>query len=207
MSEGSYWPKTWKEAIPLSVWGILVFAAGFEGIATLVHGEWLSSIASFVIMVGLTAMLLHWQQLKEWLTAINPNWVVGAVIVTLAAIISLPFIEHQNRPFLTPPPDNELPNKYTWETLTADNALSLRIALRSLPKPDNFRVICVDTECRTLALDFISVFNSAEWAPYLDSKTVYNVPSGMVLYQKDINNRTLADTIERRQKDDLEYHP
>jgi len=85
MSEGSYWPKTWKEAIPLSVWGILVFAAGFEGIATLVHGEWLSSIASFVIMVGLTAMLLHWQQLKEWLTAINPNWVVGAVIVTLAA--------------------------------------------------------------------------------------------------------------------------
>jgi hypothetical protein len=71
MSEGSFWPKTWKEAAPPIVWGVLIFAAGFEGIASLVHAEWLSSLASFVIMVGLTAMLLHW---KAWLVSISPNW-------------------------------------------------------------------------------------------------------------------------------------
>jgi len=66
-------PKSWREAIPALVWVVLVFAAGFEGIATVVHGEWIPSIVSFAIMVGLTAMLLHWQNLKQWLTAINPN--------------------------------------------------------------------------------------------------------------------------------------
>jgi general stress protein CsbA len=55
MSDSSV-PKTWREAVSAIVWVILVFAAGFEGIATLVHAEWISSIASFSIMVGLTAI-------------------------------------------------------------------------------------------------------------------------------------------------------
>jgi hypothetical protein len=96
MSTDSFWPKTWREAIPLIVWGILIFAAGFEGIATLVHAEWLSSLASFALMVGLTAMLLHW---KSWLAAVNPNWLAGAVTVVLAAIILSPFIEQGRWPF------------------------------------------------------------------------------------------------------------
>lgn len=96
MSEGSFWPKTWKEAVPLIVWGVLIFAAGFEGIAALVHAEWLSSLASFVLMVGLTAMLLHW---KTWLASINPNWLVGAVIVALIVITFSPLVEQQRWPF------------------------------------------------------------------------------------------------------------
>jgi hypothetical protein len=96
MSEGSFWPKTWKQAVPLIVWGILIFAAGFEGIVTLVHAEWLSSLASFVLMIGLTAVLLHW---KTWLATINPNWLVGAVIVALIIITFSPLIEQQRWPF------------------------------------------------------------------------------------------------------------
>lgn len=98
MSEGSFWPKTWKEAIPLIVWGILVFAAGFETIATLVHGEWGSSGASFVIMLGLTAMLLHW---KAWLERLNPNWVAGAAVALLLVIVFLPFIRQGQWPSLS----------------------------------------------------------------------------------------------------------
>jgi hypothetical protein len=99
MSEGSFWPTTWKEAVPLIVWGVLIFAAGFEGIASLVHAEWVSSLTSFAIMVGLTAMLLHWR----WVASINPNWIVGAVIVALSAIILSPFVEQQRWPFSLEP--------------------------------------------------------------------------------------------------------
>jgi hypothetical protein len=83
VSEGSFWPKAWKEALPLIVWGVLIFAAGFEGIASLVHGEWISSGAAFAIMLGLTAMLLHW---KAWLKRVSPNWVAGGASVLLVAI-------------------------------------------------------------------------------------------------------------------------
>src|SRR5216683_6638723 len=86
MSEGSFWPKTWREAIPLLIWGVLIFAAGFEGVANLVHGQWVSSGISFTIMVGLTAMLLHWERLL----AINPNWLVGAVMLVLLGVILSP---------------------------------------------------------------------------------------------------------------------
>jgi hypothetical protein len=40
MSEGSFWPKTWKEAIPLAVWALLIFAAGFEYIASPPSPSW-----------------------------------------------------------------------------------------------------------------------------------------------------------------------
>jgi hypothetical protein len=87
MSEGSFWPKRWKEAVPLIVWGVLIFAAGFEGVAALVHGEWISSVVSFVIMLGLTATLLHW---KAWLEKVSANWLAGAVTALVVAIALLP---------------------------------------------------------------------------------------------------------------------
>jgi hypothetical protein len=96
----AFWPKTWKEAIPLIVWGVLIFAAGFEGIAALVHAEWLSSLASFVLMVGLMAVLFHG---KTWIASINPNWLVGAVIVALVVITFSPFVEQQKWQFSLEP--------------------------------------------------------------------------------------------------------
>jgi hypothetical protein len=95
MSEGSFWPKTWIEALPLMVWGILIFAAGFEGVASLVHGEWVSSGVSFAIMFGLTATLLHW---KSWLETVNPNWVAGAAVALIIAIAVSPFVRQGQWP-------------------------------------------------------------------------------------------------------------
>ena len=89
MSEGAFWPKTWREASPLMVWEIFIFAAGFEGIASLVHGEWVSCFASFAIMLALTAMLLHWKVLLE---RVNPNWMAGAAITLIIAIAVSPFV-------------------------------------------------------------------------------------------------------------------
>jgi len=100
VAEGSFWPKTWKEAWPLLVWGVLIFASGFEGIVTLVHWELIPSIASFTLMVGMTAMLIHREKLKSWLLALNPNWVVPAIIVTILIIGASPFLNAQRWPLL-----------------------------------------------------------------------------------------------------------
>jgi hypothetical protein len=114
VSGDSFWPKTWKEAVPLIVWGILIFAAGFEGVATLVHGEWIPSFASFALMVGLTAMLIHHNFLRSWLLSLNPNWVVAAVLVALVLIGAAPFLDRERWPLLLvwqtiQPPSSEQP--------------------------------------------------------------------------------------------------
>jgi len=195
MSDSSV-PKTWREAVSAIVWVILVFAAGFEGIVTLVHAEWISSIASFSIMVGLTAMFLHWQQLRGWMTAINPNWAVAAIITALAAIISWPFIVSQ-AVIPARPEGGVLNSRYTCEALSLDDQVTLRIALKNIQKPStNFRIICLDNECRDLAYSFLSIFNGIGWVPFLDSKTNYNIPAGLVLYMNDINDHKLSDAIE-----------
>jgi hypothetical protein len=100
VTEGSFWPKTWKEAVPLIVWGVLIFASGFEGIATLVHAEWVPCIASFSLMVGLTAMLIHQAKLKSWLIGVNPNWVVATALVALLLVGASPFLDRQRWPLL-----------------------------------------------------------------------------------------------------------
>lgn len=93
------WPKTWSEAIPLVVFSTLVFAAGFEGINSLVHGNWLTSLASFVLMVGLLAMLIHWPQIREWRP--SPGWIVAAAMTAIITIALLPSIEQRRWPFST----------------------------------------------------------------------------------------------------------
>jgi uncharacterized protein (TIGR02594 family) len=99
MSEGSYWPKTWSEAVPLIVWGTLVFAAGFEFISTLVHGELVPCLVSLVIMVGLVAMLIHWARLQTWTTGLSPIWLPATIFLLLSAIIFSPYVEQHRWPF------------------------------------------------------------------------------------------------------------
>ena len=82
MSEGSFWPKTWREAVPLIVWGCLIFAAGFEGIASLVHAEWWPSAASFGLLVAMTTALIHWRQITRW----GP---LAYALATLLIVISI----------------------------------------------------------------------------------------------------------------------
>jgi hypothetical protein len=65
MSEGPI-PRSWSEATPAIVWIILIFAAGFEFISCLVHAEWWPCVASFVLLVVMTAALIHWRQITRW---------------------------------------------------------------------------------------------------------------------------------------------
>jgi hypothetical protein len=96
MSEGSFWPKTWGEAVPLMVWGVLIFAAGFELISTLVHGEWIPCGASFILFVGMSAVLIHWRQVRQSLPL---AYATGVLLIIVALS---PYIEQQRWPFSAP---------------------------------------------------------------------------------------------------------
>ncbi len=65
MSEGNWVPKSWGEAIPYIVWGILAFASGFEGVGALIHGEWWPATFGIGGMLGLSAMLIHRTLVKQ----------------------------------------------------------------------------------------------------------------------------------------------
>jgi ElaB/YqjD/DUF883 family membrane-anchored ribosome-binding protein len=110
MSEGSFSPKTWREALPLLVWGVIIFACGFEGIASLLHGEWLQVALGLGGMLGLTAMLIHWTRIKDNFTDIR--WLMAAVMLTLVVAALSPYIEQRRWPFSTvirdPPTDEDI---------------------------------------------------------------------------------------------------
>jgi hypothetical protein len=96
MSEGSFWPQSWREALPLLVWGVLIFAFGFEGVASLIHGEWWQTIFGFGGMLGLTAMLVYWTRIQKLK---DIRWLVAASMVALIVVALSPYIEQQRWPF------------------------------------------------------------------------------------------------------------
>lgn len=97
MSEGSFWPTSWREAVPLLVWAVLIFAFGFEGVASLIQGQFLQAFFGFGGMVGLTAMLIHWTKIKEAFGSIR--WLVMAATVALVVVALSPFVEQHRWPF------------------------------------------------------------------------------------------------------------
>jgi hypothetical protein len=94
-------PKTWREAVPYVVWGVLVLGFGLELTTAIVRGEWLRAIISFCAMLGVAAVTLHWPQLRSWAMAMSPNWVVGAFGCLLLVIALSPFVEEKRWPFST----------------------------------------------------------------------------------------------------------
>jgi len=57
-------------------------------------------------------------------------------------------------------------DKYLWEPLSQPEALELRIALRDVAKPKvKFVVICIERDCRDLALSLLSAFDVVGWDP------------------------------------------
>jgi hypothetical protein len=97
MSEGSFWPTTWREALPLLVWGVLIFAFGFEAVSSLIHGEWWQAVFGFGGMLGLTAMLIYWTRIQK----LNDiRWLVAASMVALIVVAFSPYVEQQRWPFV-----------------------------------------------------------------------------------------------------------
>jgi hypothetical protein len=99
MSEGISWPKNLREAVPSLVWGVFIFAAGFEGVAFALAGEWPSAIAGFALCGGLTLVLIYFPRLREWATGVSPNWIAGAIASLLIVVALSPFIEEKRWPF------------------------------------------------------------------------------------------------------------
>src|ERR1700730_11570788 len=83
VSEGSFWPKTWREAIPLVVWGVLVFACGFELVSSAVHREICPAAYSGIGLVVLLAMLIHGKTFVDRLNNLDARWLAGAVMIFL----------------------------------------------------------------------------------------------------------------------------
>lgn len=90
-------PKDWDQAVPYLVWGVLIFAFGFEGVVSLVHGDWLPMSVGFCGMVGLTSMLIHWSKLKEKFNDVR--WLIAATMLALIVVTMSPFIEQRRWPF------------------------------------------------------------------------------------------------------------
>src|SRR5215467_753486 len=126
------------------------------------------------------------------------EWVVGAVMVALAAIISLPFAEQRRLPLASEAPnERDSQNIYKWPPLSRGEALELKLALMSIPKKERFRVICVENECRELALTFFSALAEADWDPQAAFSGSFQNTVGIILYQTNANDRVLADAIDR----------
>lgn len=92
-------PRTWREAVPYVVWGVIILGFGLEFTTDIVRAEWLRAVISGCAMVGIAAMTLHWPQLRSWAMTISPNWIVGAFACLLLAIVFSPFIEEGRWPF------------------------------------------------------------------------------------------------------------
>jgi hypothetical protein len=95
-------PKTPKEWLLAAIWGIFAFAAGFESVVSLVHGEWGPSAAAFVLflaLAGVALMLTFSDRLRQWALGISPNWIVGACMTLLLIIALSPYVEEKRWPF------------------------------------------------------------------------------------------------------------
>jgi hypothetical protein len=97
VSEGPV-PKNWREALPFLIWGVLIFACGFEGIASLLHAEWLQAVLGLGGMFGLTAMLIHWARIRDNFADIR--WLMGAIMVALVVAALSPYVEQHRWPFV-----------------------------------------------------------------------------------------------------------
>ena len=97
MSEGSFWPKTWREAVPLLVWGVLIFAFGFQGVDGITERDpWKMGIG-FGGMVGLTAMLIHAERIKKNFRDVR--WLIAAGMLALVVVSLSPYVEQRRLPF------------------------------------------------------------------------------------------------------------
>src|SRR5260370_40537397 len=99
MSEGSFWPKTFRDAMPLAVWGILAFAAGLEGVVSVLDAAWTRSVLAFILCAALTMVAVRWEAMTEWTRQIRPVWLIVVAVMLLLLIALSPFVERKRWPF------------------------------------------------------------------------------------------------------------
>lgn len=85
MSEGPI-PKEWKEAVPNVIWVVLVLGFGLELVAALVRAEWARSAVSFLGLVGLMALVIHWDRIRALAKVSDAKFIVSLMVVALIAL-------------------------------------------------------------------------------------------------------------------------
>ena len=98
MSEGSWLPKTWGDAIPQVFWGVIILGFGLEFCVSVLDANYGRALLAAFGLAVLLAMLIHQEQLRQRLMTISPNWIAAAFVVFLAAIVLSPFIEEKRWP-------------------------------------------------------------------------------------------------------------
>jgi hypothetical protein len=98
MSEGSWLPKTWQEALPQIIWGVLILGFGLEFCVSVLDGNYGRALLAAVGLGGMTALLIHGEQLKKQLLDVNPNLIFVSISLFLLVIILSPFIEEKRWP-------------------------------------------------------------------------------------------------------------
>ncbi|HZR35897.1 MAG TPA: hypothetical protein VFA75_11015 [Nevskia sp.] len=88
MSDNPF-PKTIVEAVPYIVWGVLVFTAGFEGIASLLDGNFKRCGLAFGLMLVLVVLGLYWPQLSGSKTSTVPAILIasGAILILSGIVV------------------------------------------------------------------------------------------------------------------------
>ncbi|HXW23626.1 MAG TPA: hypothetical protein VEK73_02675 [Xanthobacteraceae bacterium] len=102
--DGSWWPKSWHEAIPNTVWGILALGFGLDFVTNVIAGNYGHALVALIGLGALIAVLVHRDQFKALLQTLNPNWIVAVFVVFLQVLVLSPFVEQHRWPFSYPDP-------------------------------------------------------------------------------------------------------
>jgi hypothetical protein len=128
----------------------------------------------------------------------RPSLRLAVLVLAMVATVSIAGYDLYDRHFGTTM--SPVATGRVWAPLTDDQKTSLGLVLGALPQHDSFQVLCLNSDCRALAEDFMGVLNGIDWNPVLGGNNFYQEPYGAVLYQTDIKDRRLADAIEKTTK-------
>jgi hypothetical protein len=127
-------------------------------------------------------------------TALDARFWIAALMILFVWVVLRPELFGRFSPPRTP----SVSDKYAWEQLSINEALELRIALRDVTKPKGkFFIICLERDCRDLALSLVSAFDVVGWNPEGMFTGMFQNPVGITSFQQDINDHKLADALER----------
>jgi len=162
-----------------------------------IAGGWLGIL---LIFIGLYSAGLHYIK-AEWRKEENVRVkdAVALFVILVALIVGCSlWLRHQTgiekEAFAAPSPGHR------WMPLSDEEKSSLRMELRSIPRPHLMRVLSSDSDGRDLADTFVQVFHDSEWPT---DNPIYNAgagPIGVSVNQRDMTDRKLADAIEKGTK-------
>jgi hypothetical protein len=101
MSEGPI-PNSWREAIPVVIWVVLVLGFGLlliDSLGQLFSDPFSRALFALCGLVGLLAMLIHRKWLLERFNSLSGGSVFVAIIVVMIVIALSPYVEQQRWPF------------------------------------------------------------------------------------------------------------